>query len=111
MLQLAERECVACTKESLPVSRSEAEKLLAQLPGWVMSADNTLISKRFTFKNFVDALNFANAVGEVAERAWHHPDMKLGWGYVEVAFQTHSIGGLHVNDFILAARVELLASA
>ena len=111
MSALADRQSEKCTKETAPMSRAEAEKLLSELPGWKVSEDTTTLTKRYKFENFQHALDFTNAVGEVAERFWHHPDMKVGWGYVEVTFQTHIIKGLHINDFILAARVEQLAAA
>ena len=61
------------------------------------------------FKNFLKALNFANAVGFLAEKAMHHPDMKLGWGYVEINLQTHDVGGKVTDkDVELATQVEKL---
>ncbi len=46
-------------------------------------------------------------VAAVAEAAGHHPDIGFGWGYVRLSLHTHSIGGLHENDFIVAARCDL----
>lgn len=55
--------------------------------------------------DFASALAFVNRIGELAEREGHHPDLKLGWGYVEVELSTHAIGGLSENDLILAAKI------
>lgn len=108
MTDLAQKTCEKCTKNTLPLSKEEANALLQQLPHWAMDAENKSISRRFEFRNFKQALAFVNALGALAEAEFHHPDMKLGWGYAEVTFMTHSIDGLHVNDFILAARTDAL---
>ena len=84
----------------------EAQDLVTQVKGWQLSRDARLISKEFTFKNFKEAMVFANKVGDIAEVQGHHPDMYVGWGKVEVELWTHKIGGLSVNDFILAAKIE-----
>jgi 4a-hydroxytetrahydrobiopterin dehydratase len=63
----------------------------------------------FRFPDFAKALAFVNRVGRVAEREWHHPDVELAWGLVGIELSTHAIGGLSVNDFILAARIDRLA--
>lgn len=109
MLSLASRVCEPCTKDMPALLQEEIRALLVQLPGWDLQVDGKAISRRFAFKNFKQALAFVNAVGELAEAEFHHPDIKLGWGYAEITFTTHSIDGLHVNDFILAARVDGLA--
>jgi 4a-hydroxytetrahydrobiopterin dehydratase len=67
------------------------------------------IERRFRYKDFASAMEFARKVGELAEREGHHPDMAVGWGYCAVSFQTHKIRGLHENDFIMAAKVNALA--
>ena len=59
---------------------------------------------------FMSALKLANEVGEICEEEGHHPDITISWGYCKIVFQTHKINGLHENDFIMAARVNDLAS-
>lgn len=66
------------------------------------------IRKEFKFKNFKEALDFVNRVGEVAEQKNHHPDISLAWGKVVIELSTHAIHGLSENDFILASKIELL---
>jgi 4a-hydroxytetrahydrobiopterin dehydratase len=68
-----------------------------------------MIERRFRFKEFSSAMEFARKVGELAEREGHHPDIAFGWGYCTVSFQTHKIHGLHENDFIMAAKVNALS--
>ena len=62
------------------------------------------LQREFDFKNFPEALAFTNRVGELAEEEGHHPLLKTEWGKVTVQWWTHAIGGLHRNDFIMAAK-------
>ena len=66
------------------------------------------LEKTYKFKNFVEALAFTNKVGELAEASQHHPDIYLAWGQVKITLWTHKIGGLSENDFILAAKMDVL---
>jgi len=70
--------------------------------------DNQRIVKEFHFSDFREALDFTNAVGEVAESENHHPDIQLGWGKVVITLSTHKIHGLSENDFILAAKIDAM---
>ena len=91
---------------TVPFLKSKAEDMLKEIKGWSLSADAKKISKEFTFKNFLEAMHFANTVAQVAEAERHHPDLHIGWGKVVVETSTHSIGGLSENDFILAAKID-----
>lgn len=84
------------------------DELLAGLPGWQLNADRTAIVKDFRFDNFHQTLGFINAVGFMANREDHHPDLQAGYGHCQVLWSTHDVGGLSLNDFICAARVEAL---
>jgi 4a-hydroxytetrahydrobiopterin dehydratase len=86
----------------------ELRDLFGQLPyGWTMPNEHHL-EKEFRFKDFREALDFVNRLGEIAEREGHHPDIFLTWGRVKVTLWTHSVGGLSENDFILAAKADAL---
>jgi 4a-hydroxytetrahydrobiopterin dehydratase len=76
---------------------------LAATPGWQL-ADGQ-ITRTVTRKDFRDALLFVNAVGYLAERATHHPDIFISWNKVTLTLVTHSAGGLTKNDFALAREV------
>ena len=86
----------------------EAERLVVQVPGWTLEEEAKGIRREFRFRNFAEAMRFAQQVGELAEVEEHHPDLSVGWGYCTVRFQTHTIKGLHENDFIMAAKVSRL---
>jgi 4a-hydroxytetrahydrobiopterin dehydratase len=90
--------------------RDESAKLLEQTPGWTIAEDGLSLSREFTFKNFVEAMDFANKITPIAEREGHHPDLLISWGKVIVTLTTHAIGGLSENDFILAAKMNDITS-
>lgn len=107
-IPLAETTCIACRGDVEPLKAPAIEKLLRQLAeGW-RALDDHHLEKVYEFKNFREALDFVNKVAELAESQGHHPDIFLAWGRVKLTIYTHKIGGLHENDFILAAKVDRL---
>jgi len=110
METLANRHCVPCHAGTPRLSGAEAAALLRELRGWTMEGGERL-SKEYRFADFRSALAFVARVGEVAEGEDHHPDVEFGWGYARLKIQTHAVGGLTENDFILAARIDALSAA
>ncbi len=109
-MALDQQSCIPCKGTDVQaMDRKEAEKLLKQIPGWVLDMHAQSIVGEFRFPNFKKALAFVNAIGTVAEEQNHHPDISFGWGYATVTLQTHSIQGLHENDFVLAAKINTLS--
>jgi 4a-hydroxytetrahydrobiopterin dehydratase len=107
MTELASKECVPCKGGTPPLKGEELDELRRQVPEWEVVEEHHL-RRRFRFKNFREALDFVNKVGEVAEEQGHHPDISFGWGRVEVTVWTHKIDGLTESDFIFAAKVDTL---
>ena len=106
---LASKKCVPCEGGVEPISRERAQEYLKQLNSdWQIIDNGRKIRREFKFKNFKETLNFVNKVGEIAESEGHHPDIKFGWGYVNITLFTHAINGLFENDFILAAKIDKL---
>ncbi|MBI2203523.1 MAG: 4a-hydroxytetrahydrobiopterin dehydratase [Candidatus Rokubacteria bacterium] len=106
MTALAAERCVACRPGSPHVGDAEAAALLRDIPDWrVVERDGLKRLERvFDFSDFVTALAFTNRVGAIAESEGHHPALTTEWGRVTVAWWTHAIGGLHRNDFVMAAK-------
>lgn len=104
-MSLSNKTCVPCKADMPPLSGSEVEEYIGHVDGWAVTSDQSAIYKENKFNNFAKALTFANKVGEIAEKENHHPDMELGWGYCNIKLQTHKICGLHINDFIVAAKI------
>ncbi|MBR9869689.1 MAG: 4a-hydroxytetrahydrobiopterin dehydratase [Gammaproteobacteria bacterium] len=105
---LAKQHCEACRKGVPRVTGDERRLLLEQLPDWKMvdTDGEEKLQKVFKFKNFAQAQAFTNRVGDLAEAESHHPAVLLEYGKVTVSWWTHAIGGLHRNDFIMAAKTD-----
>lgn len=89
----------------LPESQIAAQ--LEKRPGW--SRVDAEIERQFTFRDFVAAMAFVNAVALRAEAANHHPDIDIRWNKVRLRLSTHSAGGLTEADFALAQKIDELA--
>lgn len=107
-MSLTQKSCIPCRGGIPPLSPDEAEVWLAQTPHWRLTDNSTRLERRFAFDDFAKALEFVNRVGALAEEEGHHPDISFGWGYATVVYYTHKIGGLHENDFIMAAKTSAL---
>jgi 4a-hydroxytetrahydrobiopterin dehydratase len=89
--------------ERRKLTAEEIEERLSDLQDWTVANDK--LARKFTFKNFAEALEFVNKVGEIAERRDHHPDILFGWGYAEFFITTHDAGGITARDFELAREI------
>ncbi|HEV2904517.1 MAG TPA: 4a-hydroxytetrahydrobiopterin dehydratase [Pyrinomonadaceae bacterium] len=107
MSGLSARECVPCRGGVPPMKGEGIQNLLEELSGWEVVREHHL-RKEYKFKNFREALDFVNRVGELAEEQGHHPDICFGWGKAEITIWTHKIDGLTESDFILAAKIDNL---
>jgi 4a-hydroxytetrahydrobiopterin dehydratase len=107
---LAKKECVPCQGGVPPLTGKSLQNLLAAVNnGWRLVGEHHL-EKEYKFKDFQEALEFTNRIGEMAERQNHHPDIYLAWGKVKVTIWTHKIDGLTESDFIFAAKTDQLLS-
>ncbi len=106
MTQLADQVCEPCRGGMPRLTAEEIPPLLARLEAdWTVVEDHHL-TRTFRFPDFAEALAFTIRVGALAEEAGHHPDVYLAWGQVRLDIWTHKIDGLHLADFVLAARAE-----
>ncbi|UZJ44719.1 4a-hydroxytetrahydrobiopterin dehydratase [Marinimicrobium sp. C6131] len=108
MSDLANQTCEACRADAPRLSDAEIAELRPEAPEWeLLEVDGERRLRRvFKFKNFAQALAFTQRVGDLAEAADHHPALLTEWGKVTVDWWTHKIGGLHRNDFIMAAKTD-----
>lgn len=113
MSNLQKEQCEACRAGAPQVSDEEMRELVSAVPDWNFETrDGVLQLERcFTFNNFVEALHFTQQIGTLAEQEGHHPALLTEWGKVTVTWWSHKIGGLHRNDFIMAAKSDTLFSA
>jgi len=103
--RLWRERCQACTGETPTLSPAEALALQVELEAdW--SIDGDRLQRRYKFSNFAAAFAQTTRAALLAEREGHHPDLRVGWGYLEVQLTTHAAGGLTRNDFIMAAKLD-----
>lgn len=107
---LNRQHCVPRKGSEHALEPSRVGDLLASLPGWQLANDGKALVKDFRFGDFYRTLGFINAVGFMANQQDHHPDLEAGYGHCQVLWSTHDVGGLSLNDFICAAKVEALLS-
>jgi len=108
MNALAEKECVPCRGEVPALKGKDLAKLENELGnGWQVVREHHL-EKTYKFKDFREALDFTNKLGDLAEEQGHHPDIYLAWGQVKLTIWTHKIDGLTESDFIFAAKADQL---
>ncbi|MCH7951297.1 4a-hydroxytetrahydrobiopterin dehydratase [Patescibacteria group bacterium] len=108
-MDLTKKHCVPCEGGIPPFTQRKARQYLKNAQGWELVDDDKKIEKEFTFKNFVEAIDFVNNVAEIAEREDHHPDLFIhAYKKLRITLSTHAIGGLSENDFILAAKIDAL---
>ena len=110
MSELAQRPCNPCRGGVEPLTPEQCAPYLTEVSDWELDATARRITRRFQFHDYRTALAFANAVSALAEEIWHHPELTLGWGFCDVTLTTRKIGGLHESDFVMAARIDALAS-
>jgi 4a-hydroxytetrahydrobiopterin dehydratase len=105
---LSQQRCITCNNGMPPIAEDEAQRLLATLPEW--QRDGKAIYRTYRFKDHYETLAFVNALGWISHRTDHHPDISLGYNQCRVAYWTHTVDGLSINDFICAAKADALLS-
>jgi 4a-hydroxytetrahydrobiopterin dehydratase len=106
-MKFSEKKCIPCKGGVPPFTKPQATKYLRKLKrGWEIK--NNKLEKEFKFKNFVQSMGFANQVALIAQAEDHHPEIEISFSKVEIELWTHKVGGLTENDFILAAKIDLL---
>ena len=109
MTELNEMKCLPCEGGVEPLTSARARELAAELHSdWDLTADSRAIHRQFKFKDFYRTMSFVNALAHVANLEDHHPDLEVGYGYCRVTFTTHAIKGLSENNFICAAKIDLI---
>ena len=110
MAELYSERCTACRRDSPHVTDHEVAELHPVVNDWALIDESGIpkLDRQFKFQNFVQALEFTNALGDMAESEGHHPRLTTEWGRVSVTWWTHKIRNLHRNDFIMAAKTDQL---
>jgi 4a-hydroxytetrahydrobiopterin dehydratase len=111
MEQLAQQKCIPCSGNTPRLSADEIGEFQPQVPNWDIVEVEGIprLVRLYKFPDFQTALTFTNRVGDIAETEGHHPALLTEWGKVTVSWWTHDIGGLHQNDFVMAAKTDQIA--
>lgn len=102
-----------CSHQSGPaLSAGEQQLMLSQLKDWTVDSGTPggVLTKTFTLAEFHHTMAFVNAVAWIAHEQDHHPDLAVSYKHCTIRWSTHSVGGLSINDFICAARVDALSA-
>lgn len=110
MIDLKTIHCEACQEGAPRITRREIDEFMPLIPEWrIVAVDGVQrLQRDFEFDDFVQALEFVNRIGSLAEAEGHHPSILLEYGRVTLTWWTRKVGGLHVNDFIMVARSDEL---
>lgn len=110
MSGLSRASCVPCRAGSPLLTTADIALLWREVPGWTVAAKGGVkrLEKAFVFDDFKGAMAFAVRVGKMAEAQDHHPVLLVEWGRVTVSWWTHKVRGLHRNDFVCAAKTDVL---
>lgn len=105
---LLHKKCVPCEGGTEPLKKEEEDLYYEQTPDWTIIREGVhQLVREFEFKNFREVLDVVNKIGEIAESEGHHPDLYIhDWKKLKVELTTHAIGGLSINDFILAVKID-----
>jgi 4a-hydroxytetrahydrobiopterin dehydratase len=113
MTPLSQMHCTPVRKDDPPLAEDAIREFGREIPEWKLSTQDGLrcLEREFRWRGFSAALAFTDQVGALAEAEDHHPALLTEWGRVTVRWWTHRIGGLHRNDFIMAAKTDELYAA
>ena len=107
-MALSDEHCVAIQCGEAPLSEAKARELAADIPRWTLREQS--LTREYTCQDFRAAIAFVNRLADLAEEQQHHPDIRISYNTVTLDLSTHKIHGLSRNDFILAAKIDLLSA-
>lgn len=106
-MALDQKKCLPCQVGETPLNNEQIAQYLVMVPKWQVQENR--LKRNFQFADFRTAIAFLNKIADTAEEEGHHPDFCLSdYNKVTVTLFTHKINGLHLNDFILAAKIDHL---
>jgi|TARA_B110000263_G_C14856848_1_gene306819 4a-hydroxytetrahydrobiopterin dehydratase len=105
---LHKTKCTPCSGKTPKLIEEEIFINLKKLNEWNLNDNSEMIYKKFHFKDYKKTSNFVISVMKIADNEMHHPDISFGFSYCVIMIHTHAIKGLSINDFILAAKIDLI---
>lgn len=109
-MDLFQLECEACHSGDPSLTNDEVNRWFREVPRWEVNQVDGIkrLERVFSFRSFSQAMVFAARVGKLAEEHRHHPRILIEYDKVTLSWWTHKVRGLHLNDFIMAAKVDHL---
>jgi 4a-hydroxytetrahydrobiopterin dehydratase len=108
-MSLQSKNCIPCSGDIPPMELDQALEMLKEIhPAWELDEEKMQLWRTLKFKDFKTPLELTNKIGALAQEQWHHPEITLGFGHLEIGIWTHKINGLVESDFIFAAKVDEL---
>ena len=110
MESLYRRNCKNYKKEESSIEESIKYQLISEIPFWEITLYKQveILIREFQFPGFQEAFNFTSQIASLAEEQNHHPKIIIEWGKATVHWWSHEIQGLHINDFIMAAKSDFV---
>ena len=109
LIPLAQARCAPRRGSEHRLTEASIRELMPQVPEWALVENGHALSRTFAFKDYYRTMSFVNALAHVANAENHHPDLSVHYDRCVVRWSTHDVGGLSENDFICAAKADLLA--
>ena len=108
---LVSRRCESLRLGASVVTDDEASELLLAVPSWRRGFHDGVdkLKREFHFMEFKDAFNFTYKIASLSDREDHHPSIFTEWGKVTLYWCSRKVNGLHINDFIMAAKTDMIA--
>lgn len=108
LIPLAQAHCIPRRGSEHRLSEASIRELMPNLAGWELAEQGQALVRTYAFKDYYHTMSFVNALAHVANAEDHHPDLGVHYDRCVVRFSTHDVGGLSENDFICAAKADLL---
>ena len=106
--KLLNGQCRVVSKEEGSLNLSEIEQFRKLTPNWQFCANDNVLSRIFHFDSYQQTIAFVNQIAEVAESQDHHPELLVTYRRCKVFYKTHTVNGITENEFICAAKIDLL---
>ena len=110
---LYQKSCTEYLPGEPAINNDTANELMLNIPNWSNERHKGIetLVREFYFLRFNDAFNFTSKIFDLAEKENHHPKIILEWGKVTVYWWSHKVNGLHINDFIMAAKTDMIITS
>lgn len=107
-INLLQQNCKHYTPNDPTLTTADIKELMNAVIDWGVTTNQTVLTKKFSFKNYYQTISFVNAVAWIVHQQNHHPEITINYNSCSIQFSTHSINALSLNDFICAARIDAI---